>query len=135
MNRKSKGINGERELVHRFWSKGWPCVRIAGSGSSRYPCPDILAGNRERMIAIECKVTKSNKKYFPKNEIRLLNEFCKSFGAEPWVGIKFKGEDWLFLSTNELEETTSSFVASVELMKRKGMLAEELIGLFYEGKL
>ena len=67
MSFKSKGINGERELVHMFWNRGWACLRIAGSGSSKYPSPDILAGNKLRKLAIECKITKDQKKYFKKN--------------------------------------------------------------------
>ena len=130
MSRKSKGINAERELVHRFWALGWPCVRVAGSGSSRYPSPDILAGNRDRMVAIECKTTKENKRYLPKEEIRQLREFASLFEAEPWIGVKFKGEDWFFLSLDSLEETPSSFVASVELGKRKGLITDELVGIF-----
>jgi Holliday junction resolvase len=57
-NAKAKGSKGERELVAFFNENGWNCVRIAGSGSSKYPCPDILAGNAIRRLAIECKVTK-----------------------------------------------------------------------------
>ncbi|RLE41847.1 Holliday junction resolvase [Candidatus Woesearchaeota archaeon] len=130
MNRKLKGINAERELVHKFWEKGWPCVRVAGSGSSRYPSPDILAGNRERMVAIECKVTKGKTKYFPKEEILMLKRFCDLFGAEPWVGIKFAGEEWFFLSLDDLKDTGNCYLASLEIAKTKGLLAEELVGIF-----
>ena len=55
VNLKAKGINAERELVHLFHKFGWSAVRIAGSGSSKYPCPDVLAGNGFRRIAIEAK--------------------------------------------------------------------------------
>ena len=64
MNRNAKGTNAERELVRLFNELGWGCIRIAGSGSSKYPSPDILAGNALRRIAVECKTTKDNKKYF-----------------------------------------------------------------------
>ena len=46
MSLKSKGINAERELIHKFWGVGWGAVRVAGSGSMRYPSSDILAANR-----------------------------------------------------------------------------------------
>ena len=69
MSLKSKGINAERELVHMFWSKNWACLRIAGSGSSRYPSPDVLVSNKLRRLAIECKITKEQKKYFERKEI------------------------------------------------------------------
>ena len=61
MDKKAKGTRGERELVKAFNENGWVCIRVAGSGSSRYPSPDILAGNAMRRVAIECKVTADNK--------------------------------------------------------------------------
>ena len=130
MSRKSKGTNAERDLVHRFWSKGWPCVRVAGSGCSRYPSPDIIAGNKERMVAIECKTTKDNSKYFPKEEIRLLREFSTQIGAEPWVGIRFGREDWFFLSLDDLKDTGECLMASLDLARQKGLITDELIGIF-----
>ena len=69
MNTKAKGTKGERELIHFFHEYSWSAIRVAGSGSSKYPSPDVLAGNALRKIAIECKVTKDTKKYFPKVEI------------------------------------------------------------------
>ena len=67
MSLKSKGINAERELVHMFWGENWACLRIAGSGSIKYPSPDLLVGNSLRRLAVECKTTKDSKKYFEKN--------------------------------------------------------------------
>ena len=127
MSLKSKGINAERELVHKFWSVNWACLRIAGSGSSRYPSPDILVGNKLRRLAIECKVTKEQKKYFEKNSVEALRKFADVFGAEPWVAIKFKGSDWLFVSTNDLDEKGRTFVIDKESAQRKGLLFEELV--------
>jgi holliday junction resolvase Hjr len=132
MSRKSKGINAERELVHLFWSKGWPCVRVAGSGSSRYPSPDILAGNRERMVAIECKTIKAKVKYFEKQEIEALKSFALQFGAEPWVGLKFSGQGWLFLSLDSLKDSGKCFAASLDCAQRCGLTADELIGIFQD---
>ncbi len=97
MNRKAKGTKGERELVKFFNENNWSCIRIAGSGSSRYPSPDVLAGNAIRRLAIECKVTKDNKKYISKQEIEQLQTFSHKFGAESWIGVKFQGEQWYFL--------------------------------------
>ena len=60
MSTKSKGINAERQLIHMFWSVKWTACRIAGSGSSKYPSPDIIAANRARKLAIEAKITKEH---------------------------------------------------------------------------
>lgn len=127
MSKKRKGINAERELVHLFWKKGWAAIRIAGSGSIRYPSADILASNGLRKLAIECKTTRTKKKYLKKKEIKNFKKFASIFGAEPWIGIKFKKTEWLFLSLDDLKKTKNSFLITMELARKKGFLLEELI--------
>ncbi|MFC2136190.1 Holliday junction resolvase Hjc [Bacteroidota bacterium] len=124
--RKSKGSAAERELMRRFWAAGWAVIRAAGSGSTQYPCPDLLVGNNIRRLAIEVKATADKKKYFPKEEINALKFFGKKFGAESWIAIKFDNENYYFINPEDLDETTASFVASLELAKRKGLLFEEI---------
>lgn len=128
LNRKAKGTRGERELVKFFNENNWSCVRIAGSGSTRYPSPDIIAGNAVRRVAIECKVTKDQKKYFQNDELEQLRTFSTKFGAESWIGVKFPNEPWYFLMLEDLENTGSCWAISVELAKRKGLVIEELMG-------
>lgn len=128
MSNKSKGINAERELIHRFWgTELWSAVRIAGSGSMRYPSADILATNKLRRLAIECKVTKDKSKYLEKEVVEQLKEFSNIFGAEPWIAVKFKGSDWFFLNIEDIEETDKCYVIEKELAERKGLLFEEII--------
>ena len=127
MSLKSKGINAERELVHMFWSKNWACIRIAGSGSSKYPSPDVLVSNKLRRLAIECKATKEQKKYFEKREIDALKKFAVIFGAEPWVAVKFKDHEWYFIALDDLKETNKCYVVDTDLAKIKGLLFEEII--------
>ncbi len=125
---KSKGTNAERALVHKFWSTGeWVCHRIAGSGSSKYPSPDLIASNKIRRLSIECKTTRTGYVYIPKEEIFALREFSQMFGAEPWVALKFLSEEWLFLNIDDLNETGKSFKADKKLAKSKGLLFEELV--------
>ncbi|MBW2963675.1 Holliday junction resolvase [Candidatus Woesearchaeota archaeon] len=128
MSRKSKGINAERELVHLFQSNGWSAVRIAGSGSSKYPSPDVLASNALRRLAIECKTLKEGKKYFSEEDIGQLKEFATKFGTESWIGIKFGGMPWYFLSLEDLEKTGKNMAISVDLAQKKGLKFENLIG-------
>src|SRR3989338_11101782 len=109
MSFKSKGINAERELVHKFWKENWACLRIAGSGSSKSPSPDLLVGNNLRRFAIECKVTKDNKKYFQKENIEQLKFFANVFGAMPLIAIRFKGKDWFFVSLEDMEDKGKTF--------------------------
>jgi len=127
MSRKSKGINAERDLIHKFWSHNWAAIRVAGSGSQKYPSPDILAGNNLRKLAIECKATKDKIRYLTKEEISDLKKFSKMFGAESWIAIKFNGKDWYFLSLEDLKETENNFAVSYDIAKNKGLIIEELI--------
>ncbi|MCK5282296.1 MAG: Holliday junction resolvase [Nanoarchaeota archaeon] len=128
MSRKSKGINAERDLIHKFWANGWAAIRVAGSGSTRYPSPDILAGNGVRRLAIECKCTKDNVRYLTKEEIRELIEFSRIFGAETWIAIKFNKTGWYFLSLEDIKETKNNYVITDEIAKNRGLLFEELTG-------
>lgn len=128
MGKKSKGIGAERELIHKFWETDkWVAHRIAGSGSSKYPSPDIIASNNIRKIAIECKTSKEKRIYIPKKEIEELKKFGEMFGAESWVGVKFNRNNWLFLTIEDLEETEASFCITLENAKAKGFLFEEMI--------
>ena len=130
MSVKSKGINAERDLIHKFWSENIAAIRVAGSGSSKYPSPDILAGTRERKFAIEAKTTKEDKKYLTKEEVNDLKKFSDLFGAEPWIAIKFKSTEWLFLPLTEIAETKKCFLIEKKTTKKKGILFEELIKEF-----
>jgi Holliday junction resolvase len=127
MSTKSKGTNAERELIHKFWANGFAAVRSAGSGSMRYPSPDLVVAKEGKIIVIECKVTKELYKYFAKEELEDLKEFSFFFKAEPYVGVKFNKEGWFFLRPCDLIEKEKSFMVDLGLAKNKGVLFEKLI--------
>ena len=128
MSRKSKGMNAERDLIHRFWAtKTWSAVRIAGSGSMKYPSADVLATNKLRKLAIECKTSKEKGKYIPKEDVEQLKVFSSFFGAESWIAVKFNRMEWLFLSLGDLEDTGSNYLVSKDIAEKKGLLFEELV--------
>jgi len=127
MKRKTKGINAERELVALLWKHGWAACRVAGSGSSRFPSPDVVAGNGVRRIAVECKAVSAEKKYLTKADITQLQTFANTFGAEPWIGIRFDKDQWYFISLDDLKETPSGFVISAQLAKQKGLILAEIL--------
>jgi holliday junction resolvase Hjr len=127
MNRKSKGINAERDLLHMFWAKGWAALRAPASGSMRFPSPDLIAGNKIRVLAVECKTSKAKTKYFQPEDLDDLKEFSAIFGAEPWVAVKFNNEKWFFINPEDLSKTGSGFCISLEFAKNRGLLFEELL--------
>ena len=127
MNRKAKGTNAERELIHIFHSYEWSAVRIAGSGSTRYPAPDVLAGNGFRRIAIEAKLITATRKYFSYEDIEQLQAFSQTFGCESWLAVKFPNKVWFFFNPEDLIETKTAFVATTDLADRCGLTVEELL--------
>jgi Holliday junction resolvase len=128
MSRKSKGINAEREIIHSFWKiPGWTACRVAGSGSMRYPSPDIIAGNMTRKLAIECKSTKSKYQYFEKAEIEQLLQYAELFAAEAWIAIRFDRDKFYFMHPKDLKETNKKYVADLVLAKDKGYLFEHIL--------
>ena len=124
---KAKGSKAERELLHMFWSKGWACIRSAGSGSMKYPGPDLIVSNKSRRLAIECKTTKRNKQYLDKHDVEQLREFCDIFGAEPWFAVRFARMNWLFLTLDDVEKTESGYVIDAKVAERRGLLIDELL--------
>jgi Holliday junction resolvase len=78
-------------------------------------------------MAIECKATKSNSVYIPKDEVQALVKFSQMFGAEPWVAVRFARKEWLFITTEDLHETDTSFAVTEALAKMKGLLFEEVV--------
>ena len=121
INRKAKGTAAERELLHLFWEYGWACSRIAGSGNTHHPSPDLLAGNGQKVLALECKTLKNNIKYFDEEEISQLLIFSQIFGAEPWIAIKFDRKPWFLLKINDLEQTNKKKALSLKLAELKGI--------------
>lgn len=128
LNKKAKGSNAERDLIHQFFANGWVAIRSAGSGSQQNPSPDILAGNNLRRLAIECKTVNDTKKYFTKKEIEELVYFANKFGAESWVAVRFDRIDWFFLNIEDLELKDKSYFVDVIIAKRKGLSFGQLIG-------
>ncbi|MFT4343772.1 MAG: Holliday junction resolvase Hjc [Candidatus Woesearchaeota archaeon] len=127
INRKRKGSVAERFLIKKFWENDWAAFRAAGSGSARHPCPDIIAGNSLRKVAIEVKVTSDVRKYFPAQEINDLRQFSHVFGSEGWIAIKFNSHAWFFFSLEDLKETQAGYVITVKDVELKGFSFEDFL--------
>src|SRR3989344_8982339 len=128
MGTKAKGSRAERELLSMFWNNSYAGFRVAGSGSTPLPSPDLLVGNGKRYLAIECKSLKTKAKYLEEQQIKELIEFSKRFGAEPWIGLRFNNVGWFFIQPEKLEKTKNgSLIASLEILKNKGLSFNKLI--------
>jgi Holliday junction resolvase len=127
MKAKVKGSNAERELIHLFWgTKEWTACRVAGSGSMKYPSPDIIANKEGINLAIECKSTGGNNQYLEKREVEELVAYAKRAGARPLIAVRFDRKPWRFLNPDDLNSTEKNLVITPELAELRGLLFEEL---------
>ena len=128
MSTKSKGISAEREIIHMFWkTDNWAAIRLAGSGSIKYPCVDIIAGKQGRKLAIESKNVSTGNLFFSKQDLEQLVDFANRFGAEPWVAIKFDKKGWYFFPVNVVMELGSGKSFNIENASTYGISFEEII--------
>ena len=110
-----------------FWAKSWACIRSAGSGSMKYPGPDLLVGNMTKRMAIECKSTRETKLYLSDYDVRQLVDFSKIFDARPWFAIKFPKNPWVFIALDDLQKTPKGYAIDVQQAQLRGLSFEELI--------
>ena len=128
MANKHKGSRTERELVHLFFDNNFAPLRIAGSGSTPLPAPDLVVGGFGKVFAIECKSGKTTR-YIKKEQMEELLLFSTRFGAQPLIGGRFDREGWFFLKPEQLDVTKSGFYSlSLEDAKEKGLSFGKLIG-------
>lgn len=101
---------------------------MAGSGSIKYPVPDILAAKNNRHLAIECKNTKADSQYLTKEEVADLKKFASITGAEAYIAVRFAREDWRFLRLEDLDVTPTQFVVSKKLALQHGRTLGDVLG-------
>jgi Holliday junction resolvase len=125
-----KGSREERELVNMLWEADCAAMRApASGGATKNPLPDVLAGNGKIYLAIEVKSTSQDRIYIDSAKINALLEFSEKFGAQPYVGAKFKREKWRFVCIDHLYKTKKeNYRLDKELAFKKGIELDELIG-------
>jgi len=125
-----KGYKEEIDLVKILWDNNFAAIRApASGGATKKPLPDVIAGNGDKYLAIEVKTTSKDKIYIDSQKIEGLLKFSKIFGAEAYIGIKFKYKKWLFLPIDDLEITAQkNYKIDHELALKKGLDIYELIG-------
>lgn len=123
-----KGANAERELMRLFFNAGFSVVRIAGSGTSPLPAPDIIALRKGRIIAVECKARKAKNLAIAVQQMQELLQWSKRAGAQAFVGWRVPHKDWLFLRPKQLHNTGKFFLISLKDAMQKGKSLKEVIG-------
>lgn len=119
MKTKTKGTKAERELIHMFWNNGFAAIRSAGSGSMKFPSPDIIASCNKKIFAIECKSLKGRTKYIEKGKIEELISFSKLFNVIPLIAVRFDRNGWFFLKPEEIIKTEKNYIISLDNIIKK----------------
>jgi holliday junction resolvase Hjr len=127
MSLKSKGISAERELVHILQDRGYAAIRVAGSGSTKAPSTDILAGNGKRTLSIECKTLRTGYRYIPIKEIEEFLQFSHNFGAEAWIGARFMRKPWVFIRVNDLAKTDKNYGITPDIALKYGIALDNFL--------
>nr|2WCZ_A Chain A, HOLLIDAY JUNCTION RESOLVASE [Archaeoglobus fulgidus]2WCZ_B Chain B, HOLLIDAY JUNCTION RESOLVASE [Archaeoglobus fulgidus]2WIW_A Chain A, HJC [Archaeoglobus fulgidus]2WIW_B Chain B, HJC [Archaeoglobus fulgidus]2WIZ_A Chain A, ARCHAEAL HJC [Archaeoglobus fulgidus DSM 4304]2WIZ_B Chain B, ARCHAEAL HJC [Archaeoglobus fulgidus DSM 4304]2WJ0_A Chain A, ARCHAEAL HJC [Archaeoglobus fulgidus]2WJ0_B Chain B, ARCHAEAL HJC [Archaeoglobus fulgidus] len=128
---KSKGTRFERDLLVELWKAGFAAIRVAGSGVSPFPCPDIVAGNGRTYLAIEVKMRKELPLYLSADEVEQLVTFARGFGAEAYVALKLPRKKWRFFPVQMLERTEKNFKID-ESVYPLGLEIAEVAGKFFQ---
>jgi len=123
-----KGANAERELMRLFFERGFSVVRIAGSGTSPLPAPDIIAIKKGRIIAVECKARKTKNLAITVAQIGELLDWAGRAGAESLVGWKIPRKGWFFLEPGQMRDTGKFFTINQADAMSVGKSLEGVIG-------
>ncbi len=124
----SKGANAERELMRLFFDAGFSVVRIAGSGTSPLPAPDIVALRKGRIIAVECKARKAKNLAVLPGQMQQLLQWAERAGAQPFLAWKVPRKGWFFLLPKHFHKTEKFFLISLGDAMRVGKSLQEVIG-------
>jgi len=125
-----KGIKEERELIHKLDSLGFAVLRAPSSGSgTKLDRPDILAGRKGLILALEVKTSKKKTFYVKEESINQLVRFSEKFGAKPFVAVKFKhtGLGWLLIEPEKMVKTSKGYKISLTHVRLKGKSLESII--------
>jgi len=125
-----KGSTEERDLVHKLWDRKFAAMRApASGGATKKPLPDVVAGNGKKYLAIEVKSTSKEIIYIDSLQIDALCEFSNMFGADPFLGVKFKHTKWLFLAPDKIQRTRSdNYKVEKNIALETGLEIDEIVG-------
>jgi len=123
---REKGTRVERELINLLWENGFAAVRVAGSGSMSFPCPDVVASNGKIVLAFEVKTRSKLPLYLTYQEVKELVMFSNLFGAEPYIALRMPRKGWFFIEVKSLARTSKGFRVDEEIVAESVDIEEVL---------
>ncbi len=127
MKNKSKGSNAERELLFMLFNNGFAVSRVAGSGCSTLPTPDIIAVKNKLTIAIECKTKKGEYLNIKDSQVEELMTWEKMAGCLAYVAWRISKDKWYFIDIYGLKKTTKAYSIKKQDILEKGLILDNFI--------
>ena len=127
MKNKAKGSNAERELLFMLYNKGFAVSRVAGSGSSTLPTPDIIAVKKRKGFAIECKTKSGEYLNIRPEQIKELEIWENLFGLKSYIAWRLGKDQWYFLHYTKMNKTKKAYSIKKKEIKKKGKDFEKFI--------
>jgi len=123
-----KGANAERELIHMLFDRGMAVLRVAGSGKTSLPAPDVIALKPGMQLAIECKAW--NKAYLSISNAQMaeLKQWSEMAGSELYVAWKIPRKGWRFLREEQFNKGTKGYNISLKKALSHGIDINVVIG-------
>ncbi len=116
-----KGANAERELTHKLYGMGFSVVRIAGSGGTSLPSPDILALSPTKKLAIECKAWSKPYLNIRLSQMQELEEWATKAGVDFFIAWKYPHKGWFFLPKEIFKRTEKAYNISIDKAMKYGI--------------
>jgi len=110
----NKGANAERELIHSLHAQGFAVLRVAGSGVSPLPSPDVVALKHGKILAFECKAWKGKYLAIPVETFNDEVNWAETAGADFFVAWKVPHKGWLFVSAKHFHNAGKNFMISLD---------------------
>ncbi len=127
MKNKSKGSNAERELLLALYDLGFAVSRVAGSGCSTLPTPDIIAIKKKKIIAIECKTKKGEYLNISDSQIQELITWESLSCCKAYVAWRLSKNNWYFIHISMLNKTNKAYAIKRKEILEKGLILSEFI--------
>jgi len=130
MKNKQKGSNAERELLFALFNKGFAVSRVAGSGSSQLPTPDVLAFKSGKALAIECKTKKGEYLNIRDEQVEELLLWEKLSGLNAYIAWRLGKDKWYFIGLNGLKKTKKAYSIKKTEIFENGLIFDKFISKF-----
>ena len=123
-----KGANAERELIHMLYKRGMAVLRVAGSGKTSLPSPDVVALKPGLQLAIECKAWNKKHLSISNAQMQELYKWSKMAGSELYIAWKIPRKGWRFLKPAQFNKGKKGYNISLKHALTHGIDLGVVIG-------